>query len=95
VLWLQESVPVGPADDERSRDAAECRELLRATGFNPHVVVVDHCELGLTWEDAWRSSGAFVAALDDMPNRPHSADLVVELLPGTSADPQRIRGLQF
>jgi UDP-2,4-diacetamido-2,4,6-trideoxy-beta-L-altropyranose hydrolase len=53
-----------------------------AVSRNAEVVVVDHYALSELWESQLSSDGFKVVALDDLPLKPHSAEIVVR--PGLS-----------
>lgn len=92
--WIAGGEHTASVDGDPQRDARETLALCRRHHFVPDVVIVDAYELGPPWHTAMRDAGAFVVALDDHAGRAHAADLIVELLPGTSTG-QRLRGLQF
>lgn len=45
-------------------------------------VVVDHYGLDARWESSVRESGARIAAIDDLADRPHECSLLVDTTPG-------------
>ena len=92
--WLPVLDAVGADAASRAEDAALTMAAANERAFKPLAVVVDHYELGPVWEQAVRATGAFVVALDDTANRPHVADLVVELVPLT-VNVERLCGLKF
>jgi UDP-2,4-diacetamido-2,4,6-trideoxy-beta-L-altropyranose hydrolase len=91
------------ADGGERADAAATLARAAELGFDPDIVVVDHYGLGPAWERAIQAAGKYVVALDDTANRPHSADLVFELipdgpiprLPGADGQTRRVRGLRY
>ena len=60
---------------------ADARQTLAALdGLRPDWIVVDHYRLDATWHDTVRAAtGARVMAIDDLANRPLSADLLLDL----------------
>lgn len=44
----------------------------------PEWLVVDHYDLDKRWESAMRSSVGRVMAIDDLANRPHDCDLLLD-----------------
>ncbi len=99
ITWLEEqglrvARLVGDAED----DAEETLAALDAQGFGAvDCVVVDHYALDSQWEQAVRRPGLRIFAIDDLADRPHDCDLLldqnlvaehdiryVELLPGTA-----------
>jgi UDP-2,4-diacetamido-2,4,6-trideoxy-beta-L-altropyranose hydrolase len=83
VVTLGESAgPAGAADAppwaaNESADAEATTSLLRQQP-RPDWMVVDHYGLGSSWESAMVSVGARVAAIDDLADRSHQADLLVD-----------------
>lgn len=70
-----------PADAQQ-RDA---RATLAAAPSGPAAVLVDHYGLGAAWQEAIRTVGvSTVAAIDDLPGRPHAADLLIDPNPGSA-----------
>ena len=72
--WLQAS-----ADDDAAATLAAARAARAAW------VVVDHYGVDSVWQRILRAGGVNVAALDDLADRAHAADLLVD--PSLSADP--------
>jgi UDP-2,4-diacetamido-2,4,6-trideoxy-beta-L-altropyranose hydrolase len=95
ILWLDATTPVSDDDAARQADALATLEVGLASGFAFDLIVVDHYDLGPMWERTVRAKGFNVVALDDFPGRPHSANQVVELLPGAAATPDRLSGLEY
>jgi UDP-2,4-diacetamido-2,4,6-trideoxy-beta-L-altropyranose hydrolase len=91
VAWLPAPpAPVGPIADGDyvawlgvpvETDAAETVAAL--DGWRPDWLVVDHYALGADWEGALRPHGGAILAVDDLANRPHDCDLLLDqnLLP--------------
>lgn len=49
------------------------------------LVVVDHYQLDAAWETGLRSIGSSIVAIDDLADRRHSADLLIDSAPGQTA----------
>jgi UDP-2,4-diacetamido-2,4,6-trideoxy-beta-L-altropyranose hydrolase len=62
----------------------------KASESNAEVVIVDHYALSELWERKLTSGGFRVIALDDLPGKPHSSDLVIR--PGVSISAEDARG---
>jgi len=58
-------------------DAAQTRHALRGTGAGADWLVVDHYAIESGWEAALRSSAGRIMVIDDMANRRHEADLLL------------------
>ena len=58
------------------QDAAETAAALDANGCD--VLVVDHYALGAEWEGRFRRHGVTVAAIDDLAEREHDVDLLLD-----------------
>lgn len=86
-------IPKSDRDDERrdwdefqASDASQ-REDAAATlaalqGWRPDRIIVDHYRLARPWERMLREAGAPILAIDDLANRPHECDLLVDHGPG-------------
>ncbi len=61
-----------------ARDAAETRALIEMAGSTPDWVVVDHYGLGESWERAVRGGNSRILAIDDLANRPHDCDVLLD-----------------
>lgn len=72
-----------------AREIADAQAVLAAAERPPGWVVVDHYELDARWEAAVRRLGPRVLALDDLADRPHAADVVLDATPG---GPERYAG---
>lgn len=68
---------------EQAADAAASLEALGGT--RPDWVIVDHYGLGSAWEQAARAGGATVLAIDDLADRPHDCDLLLDTALGRAA----------
>ena len=56
-------------------DAAQTRAAL---AFSPGWIVVDHYGLGAAWESAMRQTGASILAIDDLADRAHDCDVLLD-----------------
>lgn len=66
--------------------AADLAEALEAArGFRPDWVVVDHYALDAEWETAMRRTGARILAIDDLADRAHDCDVLLDQNLGRSA----------
>jgi UDP-2,4-diacetamido-2,4,6-trideoxy-beta-L-altropyranose hydrolase len=95
MLWLNETMAVDKNDSACKADAVATLDAARAAGFSFDLVVVDHYDLGPTWERAVREHGVNVVALDDVPGRAHESNQVVEFVPSTLSKLGRISGLEY
>lgn len=83
--------PVAGDEHERwlgvsaERDLRETVEVLAGLG-GPDLVVVDHYALDADWEAEIAAQGAAVAVVDDLADRPHAADLLLDQSLGHPAD---------
>ncbi|MGZ0187232.1 MAG: UDP-2,4-diacetamido-2,4,6-trideoxy-beta-L-altropyranose hydrolase [Alphaproteobacteria bacterium] len=59
--------------------------LKYATAYNASWVVIDHYGIDLPWQQKAKAGGLKVAVLDDLADRPHGADLLVD--PSLNAAP--------
>ena len=77
--WDRSSWP----DDVQQRDA---RAFVAATAARrPRWIVVDHYRLDARWEAAAASAAPRILAIDDLANRPHLCDLLLDTTIGRSA----------
>jgi UDP-2,4-diacetamido-2,4,6-trideoxy-beta-L-altropyranose hydrolase len=58
--------------------------LLAHCQFEPDLLIVDHHKLDFTYENAWRGRAGKIAVLDDLNDRHHDADLLVDENPARS-----------
>lgn len=61
-----------------SLEADVAATLAAQEGFTPDWIVIDHYGLDAAWQDAVAVGGTRVLAIDDLANRPHRADLLVD-----------------
>jgi UDP-2,4-diacetamido-2,4,6-trideoxy-beta-L-altropyranose hydrolase len=59
-------------------DAAQTRALIEQAGARPHWLVVDHYGLDARWENSLKASVGRVMVIDDLADRPHDADLLLD-----------------
>jgi len=59
-------------------DAAQTQAALKATGRTPDWLVVDHYALDRRWEGVLRSVARRIMVIDDLANRPHDCDLLLD-----------------
>ena len=60
----------------QEQDAANCRPVLEA--LQPDWLVADHYALDARWEQPLRDTCQHLLVLDDLANRPHAADLLLD-----------------
>lgn len=70
-------------EKDQNEDAMECRKLLKNTIENEEIVIiVDHYGLDKTWEETMREhhklNSVRIMAIDDLANREHSADILLD-----------------
>jgi len=68
-------------------DAQDTQQALNATTRCQHVdwLVVDHYALDVRWEHALRSQATRIMVIDDLADRPHACDLLLDQNLGRSA----------
>lgn len=67
------------ADDSGWRlDAQHTHNAIEAAGFDPHWLVVDHYRLDARWERTLRRQARHVMAIDDLADRPHDCDVLLD-----------------
>jgi UDP-2,4-diacetamido-2,4,6-trideoxy-beta-L-altropyranose hydrolase len=69
-------LPPGTASWET--DADETRAAIAAFGGRPDWLVVDHYALDHRWEAALRDSAGQIMAIDDLADRPHDCDVLLD-----------------
>src|SRR3546814_6368643 len=62
--------------DSEAADGAAVSAIARQ--FAPNWVIVDHYALGAVWEEAVRKAARLTMAIDDLADRPHSCDLLLD-----------------
>ncbi|MDQ8021285.1 MAG: UDP-2,4-diacetamido-2,4,6-trideoxy-beta-L-altropyranose hydrolase [Moraxellaceae bacterium] len=91
VIYMETGQPEEGADPRlgvsAARDAADTRRALAAFG-TIHWLVVDHYALDAGWESSLRGQVQRIAVIDDLDDRPHDCDLLVDQNPATSDTPR-------
>lgn len=59
-------------------DALETKELIKQIDSKIDLMIVDHYELDEKWEKMIRSSAEKIMVIDDLANRPHDCDLLLD-----------------
>jgi len=59
-------------------DAQETLAALARADFSPDWMVVDHYGLGADWERAVRTAASYVMAIDDLADRAHDCDVLLD-----------------
>jgi len=70
---------------------SDARRTAEALGTQVDWLVVDHYGLDQSWERAMRPWCEQILAIDDLANRPHDANVLLD--PAWPPDPERYRGL--
>lgn len=70
---------------------SDARRTAEALGTHVDWLVVDHYGLDQSWERTMRPWCEQILAIDDLANRPHDANLLLD--PAWPPDPERYRGL--
>ena len=65
-------------EDFWQADAAQSLRAIGSLGAQVDLLVVDHYLLGLGWERALRARVGRVLVIDDLANRPHDCDLLLD-----------------
>jgi pseudaminic acid cytidylyltransferase len=71
-------MPCADAVCEQRADAAAMLQWMNQQSKRPAWIVVDHYGLDATWEISVRSCGAPLLALDDLADRPHACDALLD-----------------
>lgn len=74
-----------------SSDASQTLKVISDARIEPDWLVVDHYRLGRGWEDRVRPAVRRLLVIDDLANRPHNCDLLVD--PTFAQTETRYRGL--
>jgi UDP-2,4-diacetamido-2,4,6-trideoxy-beta-L-altropyranose hydrolase len=61
-----------------AEDAEQTLAAMGSAAAGPHWVVVDHYALDARWEDAVRSNASRLMAIDDIADRPHKSDILLD-----------------
>lgn len=80
IHWLEEQrLPVAPLIGDVGDDDKETLSRLDAHGFGAaDWVVVDHYGLDANWERAMRRPGRRILVIDDLADRPHDCDMLLD-----------------
>jgi UDP-2,4-diacetamido-2,4,6-trideoxy-beta-L-altropyranose hydrolase len=70
----------------QGRDSILTKEALFSIGKKIDCLVVDHYQLDYQWEDTLKEHVGRLMVIDDLSNRPHSCDLLLDQGYGASAD---------
>ena len=73
-------------------EIAAMNRLLDGFAGTPHWIVVDHFELDSTWERSVRRPGMRICAIDDLANRQHEVDAIVDSTIGSNDRYQALVG---
>lgn len=81
-------VPGAPCDDSpahagwlgttQARDAAQTLAVIEAMGIKPDWLVVDHYGIDREWEKQLRPAVARIMVIDDLADRPHDCDVLLD-----------------
>jgi UDP-2,4-diacetamido-2,4,6-trideoxy-beta-L-altropyranose hydrolase len=75
-----EIIPLGDTEPEN-----EPAYIQRMYGRSCDILIVDHYQRGLEFEKQCRQWASFIVSLDDLPNRPHDADILLDQSGGRDA----------
>lgn len=86
--------PTGPAPDAHPAHAAwagvdwatDAAETRAALGYRPDWLVMDHYAFDALWQRAARPAGTKLMVIDDLADRPHDCDLLLDQNLGHAAD---------
>jgi len=82
----------GYADWLGTTEAQDALETSEALGDRrPDWVIVDHYALGESWQQIMRQTGAQILAIDDLANRLHDCDILLDQTLGRTPDEYRAR----
>src|SRR5688572_19047541 len=59
-------------------DAHLTRAAIEASGENPDWLIVDHYAFDRSWENAMRTSAGRIMVIDDLADREHDCDLLLD-----------------
>jgi UDP-2,4-diacetamido-2,4,6-trideoxy-beta-L-altropyranose hydrolase len=71
-----ERLPTGPT--EWQDDARQTLDTIEARGVRPDCIIVDHYGLGSCWERKLRATTRSLAVIDDLADRCHECDLLLD-----------------
>lgn len=66
------------SDDEVEQDALFTIQIIEELGSNPKWIIVDHYSLDEKWESRVRPHTHKIVVIDDLANRKHQADILVD-----------------
>jgi UDP-2,4-diacetamido-2,4,6-trideoxy-beta-L-altropyranose hydrolase len=69
---------ISAPEESWQTDAAQTQAALQTAGVVPDWLVVDHYELDRRWEAVLRSQVRHIMVIDDLANRPHDCDLLLD-----------------
>ena len=72
------ATPAVAGDASWQEDAAQTQSALKAAGLEPEWLVVDHYALDRRWEALLRDQSRHILVIDDLANRPHDCDLLLD-----------------
>jgi UDP-2,4-diacetamido-2,4,6-trideoxy-beta-L-altropyranose hydrolase len=73
-----ETFAVDDGQSRWERDAEESLDALRRLAFEPDLMVVDHYDLDVRWERAFRAVTRRILVIDDLANRTHDCDVLLD-----------------
>jgi len=73
-----ERLPGTPDIVKDANDSEESFRALKRLGFNPDLLVVDHYSLGRRWENNLRTIARRILVIDDLANRGHDCDVLLD-----------------
>ena len=65
-------------DETWWKDAVQTVNAIQETGLKPNLLIIDHYSLDKSWENFVRNSVPRVMVIDDLANRPHDCDLLLD-----------------
>jgi UDP-2,4-diacetamido-2,4,6-trideoxy-beta-L-altropyranose hydrolase len=74
------------------REAQDAEQTISQIGSHApfHAMIVDHYGLGQTWESTIRTVARNVVVIDDLADRPHDCDVLIDVAPGEEARYQNL-----
>ncbi|OLN24029.1 UDP-2,4-diacetamido-2,4,6-trideoxy-beta-L-altropyranose hydrolase [Domibacillus antri] len=61
-----------------AKDAQETQRFIHQMDSEVDLLIVDHYELNIKWEEAIRSSVKYIMVMDDLANRPHNCHILLD-----------------
>ncbi len=71
-------------DPHQLEDASASLPLLQQLPTRPHSLILDHYSLSQPWESLIRDHVGQMMVIDDLANRPHDADILLDYTPKSS-----------